>query len=225
MTPIKIVARGLSDTLESLLPYTLASLLWWPCLLSILPAPGATLALFRFTDPRFIAASYERPGLRDSIAYGIRSSGRAWKLALLLSVVGGILVYNLRFYGSHGGRWAVLGPLWLVLLGVWSLIGLSACACAALFDLPALPAFRQAAMATLAFLPRGALVGFLLLIILAVSGFLVVPLVMFMPAAVTAIINRLLLANLQIPIPDPLAPTEERRVEEAQGRAARRFGP
>ncbi len=88
MTPIKIVARGLSDTLESLLPYTLASLLWWPCLLSILPAPGATLALFRFTDPRFIAASYERPGLRDSIAYGIRSSGRAWKLALLLSVVG-----------------------------------------------------------------------------------------------------------------------------------------
>ncbi|GIW04110.1 MAG: hypothetical protein KatS3mg059_0730 [Thermomicrobiales bacterium] len=225
MTPIRIVARGLSDTLESLLPYTLASLLWWPCLLSIIAAPGATLALFRFTDPRSIAASYERPGLRDSITYGVRGLGRAWKLTLLIGVVGGVLVYNLRFYGSHGGRLAVLGPLWLVLLGIWALIGLSAWACAALFELPALPAIRQAAMATLAFLPRGAVVGFLLLILLAVSGLLVVPLVMFMPATVAAISNRLLLANLQIPIPDSLAPTEERRVEEAQRRAARRFGP
>ncbi len=225
MTSFKIVARGLSDTLEALLPFTLASLLWWTCVLSVIPAPGAMLALFRFADPRLIAPSHERPGLRDSLAYGIRQSGRGWALALLTGMIGGILVYNLRFYAAHGGRFALLAPVWLVLLVIWILITLAAFAHSALFDLPALPALRQAAVVTMAFLPRGVIVGALLVMLLAVSGVLVVPLVMFLPATCAAIINRLLLTNWRIPIPDPLSPTDERRIEEEQSRAARRFGP
>jgi hypothetical protein len=225
VTSLKIVARGLSDTLESLLLFTLASLLWWPCMLSVIPAPGATLALFRFADPRLIAASHERPGLRESLAYGIRRSGRGWALALLTGTIGGILVYNLRFYAAHGGRFALLVPVWLVLLVIWMLITLAAFAHSALFDLPALPALRQAGVVTLAFLPRGVIVGALLVMLLAVSGVLVVPLVMFVPAACAAVINRLMLTNWRIPIPDPLTPTDERRIEEERSRAARRFGP
>ena len=60
MRGLHIVLKGLSDTLEHLLPFTLASLGWWLGIVSILFGPGATQSLFRITDPRIIS-ELDRP--------------------------------------------------------------------------------------------------------------------------------------------------------------------
>jgi hypothetical protein len=53
----------------------------------------------------------------------------------------------------------------------------------------------------------------------------VVPLVMFVPTLTAAVVNRVVLDGLGLPVLDPLAPTAERLVEEQQRAAASRFGP
>jgi hypothetical protein len=63
------------------------------------------------------------------------------------------------------------------------------------------------------------------LFVIAAGALLVVPLVMFVPALTAAVVNRVVLDGLGLPVLDPLAPTAERRVEEQQQAAASRFGP
>ncbi|HEY8445700.1 MAG TPA: hypothetical protein VIL01_01185 [Thermomicrobiales bacterium] len=225
MTALRIAFRGLHDAFESLLPFTIASLLWWAGVLTVALGPGATMALFRFADPRFLAATDDRPGVRESIAFALRNLGRGWKLALISGSLLFVLFYNLWFYGSRDSWFSILGPIWLSLLLLGVLVMLAAFATAALLDLPAWPSFRQGFLLTMAFLPRALVVMALILILTAVGGVLVVPLVMFLPATFAAILNRFVLTNLRIPIPDPLAPTDERLVEEAKSKESKRFGP
>ena len=49
---LRPLGRGLRDTLDNLLPFTLASFAWWLSLLLIVTAPAGTLALFAFADPQ-----------------------------------------------------------------------------------------------------------------------------------------------------------------------------
>jgi hypothetical protein len=48
---------------------------------------------------------------------------------------------------------------------------------------------------------------------------------MFVPALIAAVVNRVVLDGLGSPVLDPLAPTDERLVEEQRRATASRFGP
>lgn len=216
--------RGLSDTLEHLLPFTIASLAWWISVFSIVLAPGGTLALFEATDPRVIS-QLDRPSLAELARMARRHLRSGWKLALPVTVPVFVLLWNLRAYGvlSHG--LGVLGPLWAVLLLTW--LSLAACACSlvALVGRSPLPALREAGILIAATLPRALVAGIIVWLLLAIGGVLVVPIFMFLPAVVAAVTNRYVLDALGIAIVDPLAPTLERAREDAIQAERHRFGP
>ncbi len=221
---VRIFLRGLSDTLENLLHFVLSSLIWWLCVISIVLGPGAVLALFKTTDPR-IGSSFDRLGPRDFVAESTRQIGRGWKLALVTLPIVALLAYNLWFYGASASSLSLLVPAWVLLLTIAVLITLSAFSIAALLDEPPLSALRIAAILTGAKIWHALVVAFLLYGLTVVSALLIVPVFMFLPATIAATINRLVLRGLGISVADPLAPTEERRLEEGAAKGRKRFGP
>jgi hypothetical protein len=221
---VRIFLRGLSDTLENLLQFVLCSLIWWGCCLTVILAPGAVLAIFEAADPRF-SSGFDRPGPRAFLRNAVHHLRQGWKLTLMAGPVLAILTYNLWFYGAAESRLSLLTPAWLVLLLIGSLVALSAFAIVALLGQPPLSALRAAAILTGARVGHALVVGILLYVVLAIGTVLVVPLIMFLPATVAATINRLVLDGLQIPVHDPLAPTDERRIEELAAKERKRFGP
>ncbi|MGH2562161.1 MAG: hypothetical protein ACRDJH_24135 [Thermomicrobiales bacterium] len=223
MRGLRIVLRGMKDTFEHLLPFTMASLGWWLCVFLIVPAPGATIALFRLTDPR-VSSELERQSIRQSVDVIWANLRRGWGVAALTVPILLILVINLATVGS-AARLAILVPLWAILLLLGVAATLSAFALAALFDQPALDAVKHSLLLTGARLPRALFVVVLLWLIVFLGTVLVVPLFMFLPAAVAAAANRMVLDGLGVEIYDPLAPTEERLREEHQKRESSRFGP
>ncbi|MEA2513297.1 MAG: hypothetical protein QOJ59_2784, partial [Thermomicrobiales bacterium] len=102
---------------------------------------------------------------------------------------------------------------------------LSAFSLAALLDETPLPALRIATVLTGARLWNALVVGLLLWVLIVIGVLLVVPLFMFLPGTIATTINRLVLDGLKIPITDPLAPTDERRIEELASKERKRFGP
>jgi hypothetical protein len=221
---VRIVLRGLSDTLEHLLAFTLLTLTWWLCVVTIVLAPGATIALFWAVDPR-IESAFDRPGPRAFLSATIRDLRRGWKIALMTIPIIGLLIYNLWYYGSRDSSLALLAPAWMVLTMIGTMITLSALAIAGLLDEPAFSALRAGAILTGVRLWHALLVAVLLWLVIVIGIILIVPLVMFLPATVAAVVNRLVLDGLKIPIPDPLAPTDERLIEEAIAKERKRFGP
>jgi uncharacterized membrane protein YesL len=207
---LRLVGRGLSDTLEHLLPFALLSLAWWLGVLLILPAPAATVALLAMTDPR---RAVDRPDWREAVSAGRAAFWPAWGLALLTLPVVAVLAANLAYYGARASRWGVLIPLWLILFLLALAITLQAFAVAGLTAQRPLAAAKQAAF--LALLRPGrslALVAVAALFVLLGSA-LVVPLILIVPALLAAVTARFTLTTLGFPIPDPLAPTEERTAE------------
>jgi uncharacterized membrane protein YesL len=221
---VRIVFRGLSDTLENLLPFVVCSLCWWLCCVTIVLGPGAVIALFAAADPR-ITSSFDLPGPRAFVAQAARNARRGWKLALVTVPIVAVLAYNLWFYGTTRSTLSVLAPAWIVLLLIASLAATSAFSIVALFDQATLPALKAAAILTGARLWHALIVGLLLYGLIALGSLLVVPIVMFLPATIAATINRLILDGLKIPIVDPLTPTDERRIEELAAKERKRFGP
>ena len=223
MRTIKLVGKGFSDTLEHLLPFTVWTVLWWVCLLPIVTAPGATAALFAVTDPR---QATNQPDFRLLFHETRRFIGKGWLLAALPLAVGLLLSWNLWFYVGRDSRFGILVPVWLVFLALTAGVGLSAFAVAALTETPIGDALRTGVALTLSAPFRWLFVAALGYLVLAVGTVLVIPLVMFIPALIAAIVNRLVLDGLGLPVFDPLTPTDERRREETSGKERRsRFGP
>jgi uncharacterized membrane protein YesL len=221
---VRIVLKGLSDTLEHLLPFCLASLAWWLAVFTVVFAPGATLALFRVIDPR-VTSELDRPSLRESADFARRSLARGWRLALVCLPIVAVLLWNLRYYSLGQSQVALLAPLWIMLLLTAIFMTATAFSAAALLDQPWRPALTYAAIQTGRQLPTVLVISAVLWPLFLLGGLLVVPVFMFLPATFAAVINRFLLASEGIAIPDPLFPTDERAVEEARGRDRHRFGP
>jgi uncharacterized membrane protein YesL len=201
----------------------MASLGWWLCVFLVIPAPGATIALFRLTDPR-IASELDRPSVRQSWDVVWENLRRGWGMAIMTVPVLLILIFNLVTVGSTA-RLAVLVPLWAILLLLGLAATLSAYVLAALFDQPAVSAVKNGLLLTGARLPRALVAIVLLWLIVFIGTVLIVPLFMFLPATVASVVNRVVLDGLDIPVANPLAPTEERLREEEQKRTSSRFGP
>ena len=154
-----------------------------------------------------------------------RSLWRGWGVVLPFLPFVAVLLVNLSFYGGGTDRWGVLVPLWTLLL-LFALAGaLYALAVAGLTDATVWSATKRAGLLVVqrpGQAPRGRDRGFF---VIAVGAALVVPLVMLVPALIAAVVNRVVLDGLGLPVLDPLAPTDERLVEEQRRAAASKFGP
>jgi uncharacterized membrane protein YesL len=224
----RIALKGLSDTLENLLPFTIASLSWWLGVITILLAPAATRALFQTADPR-IASSTDRPAVTSAFRHPFSGVGAAWRIALIVGMPVLILLSNLRFYAVEVNNWSLLIPLWLMVLVCLLLAGLVALSVVALLDMPARRSLRLAGAVCLG-QPRRVASMLLVTVPVTLLGIaLVIPILTLLPAMIAATINRLALSSLGIPTAEPLIPTQERAREEAvaqsRAEAARRFGP
>ena len=222
MRTLRLIGWGLTDTLESLLPFTLLTLAWWVCLFLVIPAPAATLALVAFADPR---RAVDRPDWREALGVARRNLWRGWGVVLPSLPFVAVLLANLSFYGGGTDRWGGLVPLWTLLL-LFALAGvLYAFAVAGLTDATAWSATKRASLLVVRRPGQALVVAVGVLFVIAIGAVLVVPLVMFVPALTVAVINRVVLDGLELPVLDPLAPTNERLVEEQRQVAASRFGP
>ena len=143
MGTLRLIGRGLMDTLESLLPFVLLTLAWWICLCLVIPAPAATVTLAAMTDPRRAVA---RPDWREALDVARRSLWRGWGVVLPFLPFVAVLLVNLSFYGGGTDRWGVLVPLWTLLL-LFALAGsLYALAVAGLTDATAWSATKRAGL-------------------------------------------------------------------------------
>lgn len=222
MRTLRLIGRGASDTFEHLLPFALLSLAWWVCVALLVPAPGATVALAALTDPR---RSVDRPEWREAALILRRNLGRGWGVALLTLPFVAVLGANLATYAGGASRWALFVPLWSILLVVAVAVALTAFAVAGLRDGTAAGAARLALFVVLRRPLRAVAVAVAVALLATLGALLVVPLVMLVPALAAAIVNRLVLDALEIPVPDPLAPTPEREVEERRRAVSSRHGP
>jgi len=218
---LRLVGSGLSDTLEQLLPFTVLTLCWWLSVPLIVPAPAATVTLFAMTDPRHIVA---RPDWREVLALARSSFRRGWLIALIISPPVVILVRNLTYYGVSGSAFSTLAYFWLVLILVFGTVGVWAFSAAGLQDASGRDALRAGARLVATQPMRALTISIVCWLLLALSTLLVVPLVMFAPAMIAAIVNRCVLEGLGIQVDDPLEPTAERRREERTPRSRRGRG-
>src|SRR5215217_2870720 len=222
MRTLRLIGRGLTDTLESLLPFVLLTLAWWVCLFLVIPAPAATVTLAAMADPR---RAVDRPDWREALRAVLRSLWRGWGVVLVPLPIVVVLLANLSFYGGRTDGWDVLVPLWTFLLLFALAVALYALAVAGLTDVTAWSATKRAGLLVVRRPGQALVVAVVVLFVVAAGAVLVVPLVMFVPALTAAIVNRVVLDGLGLPVLDPLAPTDERLVEEQRRATASRFGP
>ena len=220
MPTVKLIWRGFGDALDHLLPFAVWTLAWWGCLVLILPAPAATITLATLTDPR---RTVDRPDWRDALAVLRRSLKRGWVLALLTVPIVAVLVANLSAYGTSGSRWSLLVPLWAFLLLLALATVLYAFAIAGLTQAPIRTVIARALLLVVARPLRAVLLIGVVTVFVAIGGALVIPLVLVVPALCAAIINRLVLDGLGLPVIDPLAPTAERLAENQRRANASRW--
>jgi hypothetical protein len=125
MNGARLVGRGLADTYDNLVYYTLISLMWWGCLATIVLAPAATLALFVHADPR-IGTAKDRPTASETIRFIIQNIWRGWRLTLITVPVLVLLTYNIAFYGTRTSAIGILAPFWFFLSVIAFMITASA---------------------------------------------------------------------------------------------------
>ena len=224
MLSFRIAGRGLRDTIEHILDFIAATIGFWIGLATIVFAPAALLTLFFVADPRH-GGETEQPSVAVTLRFLKDRWARSWVLGLATVPVVALLFLNLVYYGGRTGVVGALAPLWLVLFLIGLMIALTSFSACALLDKPVKASLRLGFLITGKALPRCALVLLLIAILTIVGTFLILPVILFLPATIAAILNRLVLSVLNIAVPDPNAPTPELLQEQAiTGKSARLGG-
>ena len=176
--------------------------------------PPATVTLYALVDPRRIV---DRPDLREIAHIFADSVKRSWMIAAATVPVIAILVWNANFFGGTDSYMAFLVPLWLVMAVFIFILMLYMFSLAGLMESGLRNAFRGGMYVLLT---RPFVSMFLSLFIL-VTGFLftatVLPMVTIGAPLFAAIVNRMVLTELKVPVIDPNQPTNERQWERERG--------
>jgi hypothetical protein len=215
---LRPLGRGVRDTLDNLLPVTLASFAWWIGALLIVTAPAATVALFAWADPRRLD-DHLRLTRPEALAIVRRDLFRAWAIALAAGIPLLVLVNNIRAYHDGSLRWLV--PFWVVLLLLVIAAGGVACSLRAVHGLPVGDALRRSVVIALGRLPMVLPVAIGLWVIVAIGGILVIPALMFIPPLVAVTVNHLVYDALGIPVTDAMDLTPERRAEDERSQGGK----
>ncbi|HYI25841.1 MAG TPA: YesL family protein [Thermomicrobiales bacterium] len=190
------------------------SLLWWVCAILIVPMAPATVALFSMADPR---RHVSVPELSDAIDVFKTSWKRSWGIWLLTVPFIAMLLWNLTYFSGTSSLLAAMVPLWIVLLVLLWIVALYAFSMAGTMESGVRNAFRGA-MYVLVVRPGVSIaLGLFLIVLIGVMSVMVIPMLLFGPALVASIVNRVTLTALGEEIIDPSAPTVERAREQAAG--------
>ena len=214
------LGRGMRDTLDNLLPFTLATFAWWLSVLLVVTAPAGTLALFRYADPRR-QSDHLRPARSEAIAYVRTELVRAWAIALAFGLPLLALVNNLVAYRDADSAIRWLRPLWVLLLLLVVAAGAVTCSLRAVHGQPTTTAIKTGVVMALARAHRLLPVVIVLWVIVAIGGLLVIPALMFVPALVAVTVNHFVYDIFEIPVADSLDPTEERIGEDQRARGGK----
>jgi uncharacterized membrane protein YesL len=211
---LRLFLRGLRDAYDQFVLVMVVSVLWWLCAVLIVPGPPATVALFRMMDPR---NQIEMPEIRDFFRTMRESFKTAWGVAAFTLPVILVLSWNMLFFRDSDSFFAMMVPLWFVMIVITWLLMIYALATVAAMESYVRNAFRGAVY-LLVMWPFTSLFLFLLLsLISTLFTVLVLPLILFGPGVAAAVINRFVFAGYDIEIIDPSAPTQERQHEVSRG--------
>lgn len=214
MLLLKLIWRGLRDMFSQFMMFALLSLTWWLAVILIVPGPPATVALMAAADPRRMGAA---PEFGDALEVIKRSWKRAWGIALLTIPFLVMLLWNLTFFGGVDSFFAAMVPLWTIMYVLLIVITLYAFSIAGTLESGVRNAFRGA-MFVLVSRPFVSIFLSLFIIVLSIMmAVMVLPMLLFGPALICCILNRVTLTVLGEEIIDPDAPTPERSDERARG--------
>lgn len=176
--------------------------------------PPATVTLFALVDPRRVV---DRPDLREKGHIFADSVKRSWAIAAVTFPLIAVLLWNASFFGGTDTYMAALVPLWLVMAIFVFILMLYMFSLAGLMESGVRNAFRGG-MYVLVTRP---FVSVLLSIFILAVGFLftvtVLPMVTVGAPLFAAIVNRMVLTELKVPVVDPNQPTSEREWERERG--------
>lgn len=176
--------------------------------------PPATLTLFALTDPRRVV---DRPDMRQIgqiFADGIR---RSWTIALATVVPLIVLVWNSVYFSGTESVMAAFIPLWLIMFVFLFILTLYMFSLGGLMESGLRNAFRGGMYVLIS---RPFVSMFLSLFVLVVGTLFtvtVLPMLTIGPPLFAAIVNRMVLTELKVPVIDPNQPTNERQWEKERG--------
>lgn len=211
---LKLVWRGTRDLFEQFLNLTWFSLLWWLCVLLVVPGPPATVALYAMADPR---RQVSTPEFRDAMDVFRTAIRRSWGIFLFTVPLMAILVWNLYFFGGTTQLLAAMTPLWLIMLMLIWVVMLYAYSVAATMESGTRNAFRGAMFVLVSRPFVSIALSIFSVFLIVVMTITVLPMVLFGPALIASIVNRVVLYVLGVEVIDPSAPTTERAYERARG--------
>lgn len=232
---LKIFWRGVRDVYDQFVYFMMLSFGWVACaipalvgytLLAVTPLflpvtiftmiliPPATLTLYSLTDPRRIV---NRPDFREITHNFAESFLRSWKIAIVTIPFLVVLLWNASFFGGTDSLLAAMVPLWLIMFVFLFILTMYMFSLGGLMESGPRNAFRGG-MYVLVSRP---FVSMFLSLAIMVLAFLftvsVLPMLTIGPPLFAAVVNRMVLTELQVPVIDPNAPTDERQWERERG--------
>lgn len=211
---VRLFFRGLKDVYDQFVLLMVVSLMWWVCVALIVTGPPATVALFRFADPR---NQIRKPELGDFFGTMKSSFGTSWAIAGFTLPVFLILLWNSLFFRGSDSGFAIMVPLWVVMMLITAILALYAFATVAAMESRVRNAFRGATYLLIMWPFTSGLLILLLTIMSSLFAVLVLPLFLLGPAVGASVVNRFVLAGYDVEVIDPSSPTQERSHEVARG--------
>lgn len=232
---LKILGRGARDLYDQFAYFMMLSFAWVVAavplfvgytLLAMSPmllpvaiftaflVPPATVTLFALTDPRRIV---DRPDMREIGRIFADSVKRSWAIAATTVPLLAILLWNASYFGGTESFMAAMVPLWLVMFVFLFILMLYMFSLAGLMESGLRNAFRGGMFVLVSrpFVSLG--IGLFVLIIGFLFTVTVLPMVTVGPPLFAAIVNRMVLTELRVPVIDPNQPTSERQWERERG--------
>ncbi|MGC4105997.1 MAG: hypothetical protein QM753_06540 [Thermomicrobiales bacterium] len=210
----RLVWRGTRDLFDQMLPFALYSIIWWLCVVLIVPGPAATVALFSMCDPR---RRISQPEFGDAVAIFKSSFLRSWKVALVTVPFLLILAWNLFFFSGTDHVLIALVPLWLIMFVVLYVVTLFSFSMAALMESGPRNAWRGSMYVLVSRPFSGIALSLFMMIVGSVLAIMVLPMALLGPAFMACVVNRFVLDGLHVPVIDPDSPTDERQDEREKG--------
>jgi uncharacterized membrane protein YesL len=209
-----LIWRGFRDLFERLLQFVSYSILWWLVLVTIVGGPPATVALFWICDPRRRVST---PEFAEAVAVFKSSVRRSWGITVFTVPIFAILFWNAFFFSGSNHPLVALVPLWILMLLIIYIFILYAFSMAATMESGTRNAFRGAMFVLISNPFRSLFLCIFLIVLGTIMAVTVLPMVLFGPALLAAIVNRFVLDALKIDLDDPDAPTIERQAERQRG--------
>lgn len=206
--------RGLKDAYDQFVLMMIVSVMWWACAILIVPGPPATVALFRMMDPR---NAIQMPEVSDFFRILREHFKTAWAIAAFTVPIMLVLIWNMLFFRDSDSAFTVMVPLWFVMVIIAFMLMLFAFATVAAMESYTRNAFRGAVYLMVMRPFSTGILFVLLLVLMALFAVLVLPLVLFGPGVVAAVVNRFVLSGYNVEVVDPSSPTDERQHEVARG--------